>query len=101
METGDSMPTAMSELAELIIEVLREHGTIHLLDEFECCAEEIANLFPGVEYCVMHSLYPDEPHRGPMLYADAHDWVQKAEKNGVIPGAFYVARRYTSKWMQI
>lgn len=53
------------------------------------------------EWCVMHPLYPDEPHRGPMSEAEAREWVREAEQDGIKKGAFYVARRTVGPWVRI
>lgn len=39
--------SAADVLREAVAKVLREHGTAHLLpdDEFDCCVEEVVNLF--------------------------------------------------------
>lgn len=50
------------------------------------------------EYAVMHSMFPDEPHRGPCSQEEAEKWVKEAEANGYPEGAFYVGKREVGPW---
>jgi hypothetical protein len=52
------------------------------------------------EYCVMHHMYPNEPHRGPMPLDEAELWVDDYLDDGGRPGAFYVAKREVGPWIQ-
>lgn len=52
-----------------------------------------------VEWCVMRSDIPQDPHRGPMTEAEAREWVREAEQDDEMRvGLFFVASRRVSPW---
>ncbi len=53
------------------------------------------------EWCVMHPVYPDEPHRGPMREELAREWIREAKEERFPPGGFYLACRSVGCWEQI
>lgn len=59
------------------------------------------------EYCVMHSSFPDEPHRIPTETWDGERisgrewcerWIAEAIEDGFSAETFYVARRPVGEW---
>lgn len=52
------------------------------------------------EFCVIHSQYPQQTHRGPMTEQEAYDWVREAIEDGFRPDYFYVAHRKVGPWVK-
>lgn len=48
---------------------------------------------PKYEWFVMHSRFPDEPHRGPWSESEVREWIQEGIEDGFKPGYFLVGRR--------
>ncbi len=50
------------------------------------------------EYCIMHSDFPNEPHRGPWAKDTCVLWLQDWIEDGGAGGVFYLACRPVAKW---
>lgn len=67
-------------IREAVAEVLREHGTAHLLpdDEFDCCVEKVVGLFTHVGWF--------QPNRADRRMWDHPEWEPTDEwKQPVLP----------------
>jgi hypothetical protein len=53
------------------------------------------------EYCVMHTAYPNEPHRGPWPKQECESWIEEAVADGFKNDVFYVAVRICTPWTPV
>lgn len=53
------------------------------------------------EYCIMHTRFPNEPHRGPWSIEECSAWIIEAEEDGFKPGTFYIGIREIGPWQPL
>lgn len=53
------------------------------------------------EFCVMHQIDPDTPHRGPWTLEQCNDWINEWIADGGREGSFYIAYRLVGSWKEV